>query len=125
MNSKQWRTLRNDWITDHPICEMCKSKGFIRAARCVHHITPVESGRTEAAQRLLAFSPSNLQALCYECHSEVHKDMRSRTKAGHRAATASRLEAWKAKHKRGGVVFSEGEGSTPNPLMTPRVEKHV
>ena len=98
MNSKQWRVLRNQHLTEHPLCERCKQQGYIVAARCVHHITPVESGRTDAECEQLAFSSANLQSLCYQCHADIHKAERSHSKEAHKERERQRLEQWKARH---------------------------
>lgn len=96
MNSKRWRDLRNDWLSDHPECELCKREGRVTLAQCVHHITPVESGRTDMECEDLAFNRSgcNLMSLCYECHAQVHKAERSHSKQQHHDRERERLERW-------------------------------
>jgi hypothetical protein len=101
MNSKKWRELRNEFIREHPLCSACNARGLIVAARCVHHLTPVETGKTDKECEDLAFSRSNLQALCYECHAAIHKAEHSHSKTAHHQRVAERMERWKAKHKRG------------------------
>lgn len=98
MNSKQWRMLRNEYISEHPLCEICESRGLVVAAQCVHHKTPVETGRTDKQCEDLAYSRSNLQALCYECHAAIHKAERSHSKESHQQRTLERLERWKQRH---------------------------
>lgn len=117
MNSKQWRVLRCQWLTDHPLCEECKRQGYVVAAQCVHHITPVESGRTDADCERLAFSAANLQSLCYKCHADIHKAARSHTKDGHKERTRQRLEQWVARRRQGGGVFSSDPLRLPNPPL--------
>ena len=95
MNSREWRALRAQVIAEHPLCQRCEAKGYVSASRCVHHIVPVESGRTEDECRELAFRRSNLQALCYQCHSEIHQAERSYTPKVIKERTEQRLDAWK------------------------------
>ena len=94
MNSKRWRDLRNDWLSDHPECEQCKREGRVALAQCVHHVTPVESGRTDMECEHLAFSRGNLMSLCYACHAQIHKAERSHSKQQHHDRERERLERW-------------------------------
>ncbi len=101
MNSVQWKHLRDEWLSDHPICEICyKDYDIVTPAQCVHHIVPVESkaARTDADMRRLAFSKSNLQSLCFACHSALHTAEQSHTKEAHKQREQDRLERWKARH---------------------------
>ncbi len=72
-NSREWRELRLQKLRENPLCEVCKSNGFINSAHCVHHITPIESARTKEEMKHLAFDPNNLQSLCDKCHADIHK----------------------------------------------------
>lgn len=81
-----------------PFCEQCKSQGIITAAQCVHHIKPIESGKTPEQMETLAFSMGNLMSLCFDCHSEIHKAERSHSREAHQQRTRDRLEQWKARH---------------------------
>lgn len=98
MNSARWKKTRDEWLSQHPLCANCKANGIVESARCVHHIVPVESGRTDKQCEELAFSEANLQSLCYQCHAEIHKAERSHSKAAHHEREAERLERWKARH---------------------------
>lgn len=71
----------------------CEGCGTVTSRLAVHHIRPVESGRDEEEMRRLCFDESNLQVLCYDCHSAIHKEMRSRTRSYHQAAAAKRASA--------------------------------
>ena len=98
MNSARWKKLRDDWLREHPLCEECKRKGIVEPARCVHHVTPVESGRTAKRCEALAYSCSTLQSLCDKAHAEIHKAERSHSKEAHHDRERERLERWKARH---------------------------
>lgn len=94
MNSREWKELRTQVIREHPICQLCEAQGRVTASRCVHHIQPVESGRTEAECTELCFRRSNCQALCYQCHADIHKAERSHSRDKIRERTDQRLAAW-------------------------------
>jgi 5-methylcytosine-specific restriction protein A len=100
LNSKRWKQLREWKLQQNPLCELCEAEGFVRSAIDVHHKTPVESARTPQEMEQLCFNPSNLQALCISCHSKVHRDARSHTKASHQQRERDRFERWKAELER-------------------------
>lgn len=84
ISSARWQALRRQFLTDHPLCEACKAKGYVVAANTVHHIIEVESATTERDMIDLCFSPSNLQALCRGCHNELHAAKRSHSRKAHK-----------------------------------------
>ena len=98
MNSKEWRQLRWKKLEANPLCERCQQRGYIVAASVVHHITEVESVRTEQECADLAFRWTNLQALCRECHAEIHKAAHSHSKEAHQQRERERLAQWAARH---------------------------
>ena len=59
----QWRKLRERFLHQNPLCEMCKSKGRYTTATEVHHIKPLSEGGTNDFE--------NLMALCKPCHSGI------------------------------------------------------
>lgn len=71
-NSKSWQTIRNRYIRDYPLCEICLSKGITKAAEEVHHKKFILSGTTEAERFDLLTDKSNLISVCKECHSKLH-----------------------------------------------------
>lgn len=99
MNSREWRELREAKLRANPLCERCQAQGYVTAARCVHHLVPVESGRTEDDCRRLAFQFTNLQSLCFQHHAEIHKAERSHSREAHQKRSKDRLEQWIAKHQ--------------------------
>lgn len=94
MNSREWHELRTQVIREHPICQRCESVGHITASRCVHHVIPIESARTEAEARDRCLSRNNCIALCFQCHADIHKAERSHTKAVIAERTQQRLSTW-------------------------------
>ena len=81
INCQQWRNLRNWYLSSHPECERCLKDGIHTIAECVHHITPVEDGRSKSEMAALAYNPSNLMALCITCHTAIHKEAGQKTSA--------------------------------------------
>lgn len=67
--SKKWKTLRSEYISEHPICEECKEK----QATQVHHIKKFSDGKSKREIEKLAYNKKNLMALCEECHKKKHK----------------------------------------------------
>ena len=100
LNSKRWKQLRQWKLQQNPLCELCEAKGFVQSAIDVHHKTPVESAHTPQEMEQLCFNPSNLQALCISCHSKVHREARSHTKASHQQRERDRFERWKEELER-------------------------
>ena len=81
LNDKRWKLLRAYvFRRANGLCEMCKAEGFITPGVDVHHIKPVETGRTVQEMERLAYNPNNCQLLCIACHIKVHQDMQTHTK---------------------------------------------
>ena len=59
----------------------CSRCGVVTQRLAVHHTRPVEQARTSEEMEARCFDRSNLQVLCYECHSKEHE--RSRTAEKH------------------------------------------
>ena len=71
-----YRKLRQAYIIQHPLCELCAEKGITRQAEQVHHIKPILSASSELESLALATDPKNLIALCEDCHTRLHTEMR-------------------------------------------------
>lgn len=98
MNSAKWKRLRAEILTDEPLCRECKARGIVTAARCVHHRLEIESARTEAEARDLAFSKSNCIPLCFDCHANIHKTLRSHSRKAHQQRQSEALQRWINRH---------------------------
>lgn len=98
IQTKLWRTIRNEYLSAHPQCEECLAQGRYVAANCVHHIVPVESAKDTETAKALCYTWSNLRALCIPCHSAIHAAERSHSKEAHQARQADALERFKANH---------------------------
>lgn len=76
--NSRWEKLRNAYLMDHPLCEMCLRKGITTAAQEVHHIKPISTGIDDLQMMSLAYDYSNLMALCIKCHHKIHHQMNMR-----------------------------------------------
>lgn len=79
INCTKWRNIRRSYLGEHPLCESCLKDGRYVAATCVHHIVPVEDARDKIEMAALAYNPTNLMALCLDCHLAIHKEMGQKT----------------------------------------------
>ena len=101
--SREWRELRAWKLRTQPLCEKCLADGkaagvpdgWIRSARCVHHIHPIEDSSTKSEMRKWAFMPGNLMSLCYECHAAIHKEAGSNRKENVQERRELRQQRWK------------------------------
>lgn len=83
MNSQRWHNLQSEILRAKPYCERCEAKGWRIPSKVVHHIKPIESGHSMDEYERLAYDPENLQALCHQCHADIHsKELDSFSKAG-------------------------------------------
>ena len=53
------------------LCERCLKQGLVTPARVVHHIQPITPQTINDPR--ITLDDRNLQALCQDCHAEVHK----------------------------------------------------
>lgn len=60
---RRWRTIRDLYISKHPLCEDCLDAGRFVPADEVHHIVPIDQGGTHAED--------NLRSLCQSCHTKT------------------------------------------------------
>ena len=76
-SSKAWRDCRSAYTKSvGGLCERCKAKGRLRPANIVHHkihISPENINNPD-----VTLNWSNLQALCRDCHAEIHKRVAKR-----------------------------------------------
>lgn len=68
--STAWRRLRERILAQHPLCAIHQEKGMVVEATVVDHIIP----RRERPD--LALEPSNLRALCHDCHNRFGQKVR-------------------------------------------------
>ena len=72
INCYAWQLLRRRKIASQPLCEDCLAAGRVTPAEEVHHVIPVERGRTPQEMRSLAYDFGNLVSLCRSCHQARH-----------------------------------------------------
>ena len=61
---RAWKRIRDRYIQEHPLCELCQQEGRLTPAEEVHHKKPLAEGGTHARD--------NLVALCKSCHARIH-----------------------------------------------------
>ena len=117
-NSREWKELRVRKLRTNPLCERCQQLyGVVRAASQVHHIIPIETAVSMDEMRRLAFCGlDGLQSLCPQCHSEVHREQKSHTKAAIKEREAQRQARW---HDRMNQLFIVSDHPTDQPTDTP------
>lgn len=75
-NSIYWQNIRNAYIVEHPLCEVCLRKDIIKPADHIHHIKPFLTGTTQFEKWDLLLNKDNLIAVCVPCHKELHRKLR-------------------------------------------------
>lgn len=76
INTARWRDTRRMILArERGLCADCAAMGIYTAAREVHHIHPVEWERTPEAMERRMFDPTNLVALCHDCHRRRHREL--------------------------------------------------
>lgn len=70
--TERWKRLRQGYIMEHPLCELCEARGITTLAEDVHHKDSF--AKYEGSERLWkAYDANNLAALCKACHAWVHR----------------------------------------------------
>ena len=68
-NSRMWRKKRAVILKEqHYECQRCKARGKYKRAVIVHHIKHLKEHPE------LALVDSNLEAVCFACHEELHPE---------------------------------------------------
>ena len=94
-NSREWKELRIAKLrSTKGLCEECMKQGIVTPARCVHHVVPIETARTKDEMKRLAFDINNLRALCFACHSRIHKEIGSNTAKIVKQRAEARQDRW-------------------------------
>jgi 5-methylcytosine-specific restriction protein A len=65
-----WRRIRDRYIKEHPLCELCKKEGRLVPAEIVYHVLPLSEGGTNDTR--------NLMSLCESHHSSIHLSERNK-----------------------------------------------
>jgi len=61
-----WKRIRDAYVKQHPLCELCQQAGRFVPTEEVHHKVPLTEGGTH--------DKSNLISLCKSCHAKIHAD---------------------------------------------------
>lgn len=69
---RKWRRLRDWYISLHPLCEVCLSKGIVHEGESVHHKKSPFKG--DSVDWNLMLDDKNLQTVCRDCHGELHAE---------------------------------------------------
>lgn len=67
----EWLEAKAEQLAKHPYCAECLKMGKRERACMVDHIIPIKQGGDK-------FAPSNLQSLCWSCHSRKSVEEGSR-----------------------------------------------
>ena len=70
----KWRAARDHYLMSNPICVRCEANGIVEPAVLVHHIKPIQDGGA-------ILDTDNMQALCNDCHENIHGKDRFKQKA--------------------------------------------
>lgn len=62
-SSPEWLKVKRRQLLEEPFCRECLKKGIYTKATMVDHIKPIKQGGDW-------YDPSNLQSLCWSCHSK-------------------------------------------------------
>lgn len=80
-SSKAWQRTRTAYAkSKRNLCEVCLSKGIIKPSEIVHH--KIELTPENITDPTITLSFDNLQCVCRECHSNIHKNNYERFKFG-------------------------------------------
>lgn len=74
-SSAAWKQARESYTSyRRGLCEICLSKGIIKAGEIVHHKKHLTAETVNDPAIALSFD--NLQLLCRDCHGEQHRTPR-------------------------------------------------
>lgn len=79
-NDIRWKRLRNWYIEQNPLCEVCLEQGISTPAEEIHHKREILSGQSDEERFELLLDIDNLQALCKSHHIEEHNRRRAAAK---------------------------------------------
>lgn len=71
-NLTSWKKLRQWYLMQHPLCELCEQEGITTPAEDVHHIKSPFSYSTDMQIKTLLLDEGNLMSLCKACHGKIH-----------------------------------------------------
>lgn len=73
-HSKAWQDIRAFvWDRANGLCERCMQNGEVKPADVVHHTIPLTAANMNDPD--ISLNADRLQALCHDCHTEIHKQL--------------------------------------------------
>ena len=72
---RAWKRIRDRYVAEHPLCEMCLEQGKLTPVDEVHHVLPVSKGGTHAR--------GNLMALCRSTDKNARPSQPGKTLCGY------------------------------------------
>lgn len=97
IHTVRWLRLRRDKISANPTCERCEGMGRLSPTTEIHHVIPVENGLTLEEKRRLMYDPTNLMALCHDCHVYVHTERGRGGKKGAKSRATEQRDNFRKK----------------------------
>lgn len=95
INTRKWQKLRLQALSKtNYLCAVCIKNDMTTPATEVHHIAPVETGANLLHMKQLCYDPSNLIAVCKECHKKEHINLMSYTKSEVQKRTNARTKSF-------------------------------
>jgi 5-methylcytosine-specific restriction protein A len=76
-NSRAWRSLRDWYLRQNPLCVECQRRGFLVPAVHLNHVVPLAL----APER--ALDPTNIEGLCKSCHAGKTREEQTGRKSRH------------------------------------------
>ena len=73
-NSKHWKKVRNIYIQEHPLCELCQLNDIVKPAEEIHHLIKFHQQYNDSLRWKLLTDTDNLISLCRDCHNYIHKN---------------------------------------------------
>ena len=74
-NSKGWKALRHQKLSEQPLCELCLQRGMTNPATQVHHAIKFFDQYDENMKWLLLLDKDNTVSVCDKCHQHIHKQI--------------------------------------------------
>jgi hypothetical protein len=68
--SKEWRTCRESYLSQNPLCERCLRKGLIVPGEIVHH--KIHLTTENYLDPTVSLNFENLETVCRTCHNQLH-----------------------------------------------------
>ena len=76
-NSNGWKKLRQQKLSEQPLCELCLQNGMTKPATQVHHAIKFFDQYDENMKWDLLLDKDNIVSVCDKCHTAIHKPKRN------------------------------------------------